>query len=71
MTIGKGGLYDDINEFVFDQAEADFAATIILGGSRGSGFSVTTKDPTLVKGAAKALRAVADQLDADAKRLAN
>ena len=69
MTIGPGGKYDDVCEALLHMTGATTTAVIVIDGKRGTGFSVSTRNPSHVKAIATALRDCADQLDADAKAL--
>jgi hypothetical protein len=69
MTVGAGGKYDSYCEalFVATQASATFVA--IVGGNRGSGFSMSVRDPRILPMLAGVLRDIANQLESDAKKL--
>lgn len=65
MPLGPGK-YDDLCEYVRQQAgvvgiEAQAAIVIVIGGSRGSGFSVKS-DPVTIIHLPQILKAVAEQM---------
>ena len=63
------GKYDDVTEAIVLGDGADFCCVLVLGGKKGSGFSVSMRDPRCVRAATKALRDVADQMARDADEL--
>lgn len=68
MPIGPGK-YDDLCTVVRERSSAMMALVIILGGKRGSGFSVQAADYVqMMEHLSKVpamLRTVADQIEAD------
>jgi hypothetical protein len=71
--IGEGGKYDDLCEATLRAAQAQGVILIVMGGFRGSGFSVSIEQTVVAKGGVdnlpKVLREVADQIDAELKEL--
>src|SRR4051812_5551818 len=67
MTIGAGK-YDGLCGLVRRKAKAVAAAVIILGGTKGSGFSVQALDGVdigVIEGLPALLRNMADQIERD------
>jgi hypothetical protein len=60
---GGPGVYDDLCTAVRERAEAVFAAVVVIGGNRGSGFAVQ-RVPGVIPAhlLAAALREVADAI---------
>jgi hypothetical protein len=48
MTVGPGK-YDDLCTVVREKANAAAAIVIVIGGTKGSGFSVQCDPPTLAR----------------------
>lgn len=63
MPLGPGK-YDNICEAAMWEADAELAAVIIIGGTKGDGFSITTTSKGLAAGLPKVLRMVADEIEA-------
>jgi hypothetical protein len=70
MTIGSGGKYDAECELLLAVTGAVTTCAIVVDGRRGTGFSMSTRDPRHIGLLAGVLREVADQLEADARKLA-
>jgi hypothetical protein len=67
MTLGPGK-YDAICTQAREQAEAEAALLVILGGNKGSGFSVQVQvhaNMVLLRALPALLRDVADQIEKD------
>jgi hypothetical protein len=67
MTLGPGK-YDAICTLAREQAEAEAALLLILGGNKGSGFSVQVQvqaNMVLLRALPALLRDVADQIEKD------
>lgn len=65
------GKYDELCTMVRTLADAKLALVLVLGGSRGEGFSVQmqvepSERPEALRALAQILREVASQIDADA-----
>ena len=58
------GKYDDLCTYVREAAQAQGALLIILGGNKGSGFSIQADLVTTLR-VPEILRRVADQIEAD------
>lgn len=59
----SGGKYDKEATMVRDSTSAAMVFLLVVGGDRGSGFSVQSVDPKLIRMAADTLREVAEQID--------
>jgi hypothetical protein len=71
MTMdGTGGKYDAECELLRAVTGAQTSCAIVINGVRGTGFSLSTTDPRHVAVIVSVLRDVADQLEADARKLA-
>lgn len=57
------GKYDELATLVLERAEAAGVVVIIVGGTKGAGFSVQVTDPRLLGGLSSVLRQVADEID--------
>jgi len=60
---GNMGNYDDECEEILRKTRAQVTCLIVLSGSKGTGFSLATVNPGLIKPVAAALREVADKLE--------
>lgn len=70
MTIdGTGGKYDAECELLLAVTGGLTTCVIVVDGRRGTGFSMSTRDPRHVGMLVSVLRDVADQLEADARKL--
>lgn len=69
MTVGTGGKYDAECEALFLLTGATATFVAVVGGNRGSSFSMSTRDPRIVPVLASVLRDIANQLEADAKKM--
>lgn len=69
VTVGEGGAYDRECEFLLAATGATTTCAIVINGSRGTGFSVSTRDPKHVGVLVKVLRDVANQLETDQRKL--
>lgn len=71
MPLGEGGKYDAQCEKLFFETGAAHALVIVIGGTAGSGFSMTSRalDPVDVVTVAALLEDVARQLREDAEKL--
>jgi hypothetical protein len=67
MTVGPGK-YDDVCTQVREQTDAHFVIVIVGGGSRGSGFSVQTDNPTMLESLPSLLESIARQIRDDVHR---
>lgn len=56
------GKYDDLCTLVRDQAEARAAIVIVIEGNRGTGFSLQTTDPNVIRALPELLQLVAHQI---------
>jgi hypothetical protein len=61
MTIGPGK-YDDVCTIVREETDATVAIVIVVGGSRGDGFSVQTSDLSLMARLPDVLETIAKQV---------
>lgn len=59
------GKYDDECSKVRESAQALLAAVIIIGGNKGTGFSVQTVNPHLLNEVPGLLRHMADEIEKD------
>lgn len=57
------GKYDDICTIVRENTQALGAIIIVIGGNKGSGFSVQTISPNFASKLPKILRLLADDLE--------
>ena len=64
MTAGPGK-YDELASYVRERAEALAAIVIVIGGNKGSGFSVQSTGEDLTSTLPKLLRGMADQIEKD------
>jgi hypothetical protein len=64
MAIGPGK-YDEECTYVREATNADAVIVIVLGGLKGSGFSVQTTTPALTKRLPEVLRYIANGIDED------
>lgn len=62
MPIGPGK-YDDLATSVRRAAKAKTVIVMVIGGDRGSGFSVQTESPTAAHALPALLRDMAKQID--------
>lgn len=63
MPAGSGGKYEPEATAVMDSAEAESVVLIVLGGSKGSGFSIVSRTKSLSPPVLIAvLRKVADDM---------
>lgn len=63
VSYGKGAYDVECNE-MRDRTKADVAVLVILGGERGSNFSITAiPDPGAVRQVPRVLRQIADNVD--------
>jgi hypothetical protein len=62
MPIGPGK-YDDVATFVRKTTKAKAIGVIVLGGDKGSGFSIQSEDAALVAAIPTLLRKVADEIE--------
>jgi hypothetical protein len=62
------GKYDDVAQLVSNITGADAAMVIIAGGTRGTGFSVISKNAGYLLSLTKALRLVCDDIDEQNER---
>lgn len=70
MTIdGTGGKYDAECVFVRAATGATTAFVIVVGGVRGTGFSMSTTDTRHLPMLAGVLRDVANQIEADHRKV--
>jgi hypothetical protein len=69
VTIGSGGKYDAECELLLAVTGAQTTCAIVVDGRRGTGFSMSTRDPRHVGLLVGVLRDVANQLEADARKL--
>jgi hypothetical protein len=60
---GKEGAYDDECEALLHQLHATGVVLIVVGGTKGHGFSVTIRNAGLIKPLAAVLREVADKME--------
>lgn len=60
-----GGKYEELCAVVKLGAKAECAIVIVLGGNRGSGFSMQANDPLAVLRVPKLLRDMADSIAGD------
>jgi len=67
MALGPGR-YDDLCTYVRDQAKADGAIVIVLGGHKGSGFSMQG-DLALMRRLPDMLEKLAATIRADAQNI--
>lgn len=66
MTFMNGpGIYDKEATEVFHSVEADVVCLMVCGGNRGSGFSVSIKDPRFACVLPIALRRIAMEIERD------
>ncbi len=70
MAVGPGK-YDDICTAVLVSTRAQGAIVMVLGGVRGTGFSLASLDPNLAAKLPALLREVADQIEVDVKNATN
>ncbi len=63
MALGPGK-YDDLATLVRDGAKAEGVIVIVLGGSKGSGFSVQAPDVVMAQ-LPELLRTMADNIERD------
>lgn len=64
------GKYDDVCTLARDLTNAEGVLLCVLGGSQGNGFSAQIQSPRqdeVLRAFAAALRAIADEMDADRK----
>lgn len=57
------GDYTDEAKAILKKQEADGVIIIVMGGTRGHGFSVATKNPQIIKLAPSMLRLVAGDME--------
>lgn len=69
MALG-GGKYDGECELVLAMTGGKTTCVIVVDGVRGTGFSMSTRDPRHLAMTAGVLREVAAQLEADMRKLA-
>lgn len=69
MSVGSGGKYDAESELALAMTQGKLVALIVVGGTRGTGFSLATIDPRLLPSVVGVLRDVANQVEADAREL--
>lgn len=62
MALGPGK-YDDIASWVREQTKGDTVLVMVLGGIKGPGFSVQTRDPDHARNLPRLLRLVADDIE--------
>jgi hypothetical protein len=71
MAIGPGK-YDKLATWARYRAKADGIILCVLGGEKGNGFEVQVRDtytPEQIIEIARVVREVADQMEADARKL--
>jgi hypothetical protein len=59
------GKYDDLATYVRETAQANGVAVIIIGGNKGSGFSIQNADASLTEAMPMLLRRIADEIEKD------
>ena len=69
MTVGSGGKYDGECELVLAMTGGKTTCVIVVDGVRGTGFSMSTRDPRHIAVTINTLRDFANQLEADLKKL--
>jgi hypothetical protein len=69
MTVGSGGKYDAECEALLFSNKAQCACVIVVGGAKGSGFSLSTIVPATIPMLVGVLRNVANELEADSRAL--
>ncbi len=67
---GTGGKYDQECEFLLAATGAETTCAIVVAGNRGTGFSLATRDRRHLGLMVEVLRDVANQIEADARKLA-
>lgn len=70
MAVGAGK-YDDLCTKALIETEGDAVLLIVLGGSKGAGFSVATTDVGLLLGLPRILREVAAEIEKDGQKIVN
>lgn len=60
--MNKPGIYDDLCTHVRKETESEMAIVIIVKGNKGSGFSVQTENPDLLKVLPDTLEFMAQQI---------
>lgn len=68
---GNLGKYDSLCETALLSTQAQCVAMLIVGGFRGNGFSVSTRDPNLLRTLPALLRATANNIEAQQKGASN
>ena len=63
MATGPGK-YDDLATLCRKRADAACVIVIVMGGTKGDGFSVQTIDPAIALRLPRLLRIVADEIEA-------
>jgi hypothetical protein len=69
MAIGPGGKYDAQCERVCMETKAEACVVIVLGGTSGSGFSVSVTNLSAALEIPQLLVSVAKQMEADLQRI--
>ena len=65
MPLGAGGKYDEQCERILLDHGASLVAVLVLRGDRGEGFSVSTRDPSLVTALPELLESMARSIRED------
>lgn len=61
MPVGPG-IYDDLCTKAREESDADVTILIIMGGNRGSGFSVQARDEKIMKFVPSMLEIIAEEI---------
>jgi hypothetical protein len=69
MAFGEGGKYDAQCEQVLRNTKAEACVVIVLGGEKGSGFSVSVTNLSAARAIPDLLRTVAQDMEADLRRI--
>lgn len=59
------GRYDSQSELLFKLLDAKAVLLMVIGGVKGTGFSVSVQDPELIKKLPQILRDMADMMEAN------
>lgn len=65
------GKYDSLCETALLSTQAQLVAMVVFEGYRGNGFSVSTRDPNLLRELPKMLRATANSIEAQQRGASN
>lgn len=66
MPVGPGK-YDEVATLARELTGGHTVVLLVLGGSRGQGFSVQTIDPTMARALPELLRTIANDIERDVK----